>query len=197
MPNPTLPVHGLQPPAVTARNRTSTRQQQARERLEQQAGPRYRWAVWHRQGVLPPDLPPATLARGYRLAYGRDPARDPERQACRAYSAAELAAALEALDHPAAPPPPGWAADLLELIWDATLRRLPLPSLRLLLSHQARLVELRPSPYPLRRSGELLAVVAVQPSWLTIASGRGHVIANALGETLQRVVAVELTEVEL
>lgn len=38
MPNPTPPVHGLQPSAaVTAQSRTSTRQQQARERLELRA----------------------------------------------------------------------------------------------------------------------------------------------------------------
>lgn len=150
--------------------------------------------------MVPPDLPPASLARGYRLAYGCPPPRDPERRALRSYSQAELIAALAALGRRlprSAPPPPSWAADLLELVWDAALRRFPLPSLRLLLANQARLVELRTCPYPLRSSGELLAVVAVQPHWLPTASSRAHVIASALGETLQRPVAVELVEAEL
>jgi len=51
--------------------------------------------------MLPPGLKPSTLAKGYRWAHGgRSPYRDPERRACCAYSAAELAAALDALRMP-------------------------------------------------------------------------------------------------
>ena len=159
---------------------------------------RFRWAVWHRRGMVPADLPPVTLARGYRLAHGgREPARDPERRACRAYSAAELAAALAALGypspHPTPPPPP--PAELLGLLWWAALQRVQLPSTRMLLCHQARLLELSETG-----RGELLALVEVAPSWLPMVESRRGLVVDALAETMTRRVALQLVaqpEVEL
>lgn len=157
---------------------------------------RFRWAIWHRRGMVPADLPPATLARGYRLAYDRPPARDPERRACRAYSAAELTAALAALGYRAPqptplPPPP---AELLGLLWWAALQRLALPSTRMLLCHQARLLELSETG-----RGELLALVEVVPSWLAMVESRRGLVVDALAETMARRVALQLVaqEVEL
>lgn len=148
---------------------------------------RFRWAIWNRRGMVPPDLPPVTLARGYRQAYGRDPARDPERRACRAYSAAELTAALAALGHepprPPAPPP----GQLLRLIWSAALQRLPLPSTRMLLAQQAELMELREAA-----GRELLAVVEVVPSWLPMVQSRRVLLVEALAETMGRPVLLQL-----
>lgn len=80
--------------------------------------------------MVPAGLPPATLARGYRQAYGRPPARDSERRACCAYNATELAGALAALHLPG-------PEQQLGGIWAAVLQRLPLPSMRMLLSQKA------------------------------------------------------------
>lgn len=144
--------------------------------------------------MVPADLPPATLARGYRLAYDRPPARDPERRACRAYSAAELTAALAALGcrapHPTPPPP----AELLSLLWWAALQRLALPSTRMLLCHQARLLALSETG-----RGELLALVEVVRPWLRVVQNRRGLVAAALAETMGRPVLLQLVakEVEL
>jgi hypothetical protein len=148
--------------------------------------------------VVPAELPGATVARGYRLAYGRDPARDPERHATRAYSRSEVEAALAALERwkprQAPPPPP---ADPLKLLWAGTLARLQLPSTRMLLAHHGRLLELRESTYSGRGpAGELVARVAVPSSWRELVASRIHLIGNALGEVLGRVVAVELVEAD-
>lgn len=158
---------------------------------------RFRLTHWQALGVVPAELPGATIARGYRLAYGRDPARDPERHATRAYSRSELEAALAALERckprQAPPPPP---ADPLELLWAGALARLQLPSTRMLLAHHGRLLELRESTYSGRGPGELVARVAVHSIWRGLAAGRVDLIGNALGEVLSRVVAVELVEAD-
>ena len=156
---------------------------------------RFRLAHWQALGAVPAQLPGATVARGYRLAYGRPPARDPERRACCAYSRRELTEALAALGYrlprrPAPPPP----ADPLELIWRAALLRLQLPSTRMLLAHHGRLLQLRDSASPLASPGELEAEVAVRAMWWGLAAGRVDLIGNALGEVLGRVVAVDLVE---
>jgi hypothetical protein len=155
--------------------------------------------------VVPAELPGASVARGYRLAYGRDPARDPERHATRAYSRSELEAALAALERrkprQAPPPPP---ADPLKLLWEGALARLQLPSTRMFpssdtrmfLSQEGRLLELRESTYPGRGPSELVARVAVPSGWPELLASRIHLIGNALGEVLGRVVAVELVEAD-
>lgn len=144
------------------------------------------------------ELPGATIARGYRLAYGRDPARDPERHATRAYSRSELEAALAALERykPRQAPPSPPLADPLELVWEGALARLQLPSTRMLLSQEGRLLELRKSTYSGRGPGELVARVAVPSIWRELVASRIHLIGNALGEVLGRVVAVELVEAD-
>lgn len=156
---------------------------------------RFRLAHWQALGAVPAELPGATVARGYRLAYGRPPARDPERRASCAYSRRELAEALAALGYrlsrrPAPPPP----ADPLELIWRAALLRLPLPSTRMLLAHHGRLLQLRDSASPLASPGELVAEVTVHSIWWGLAASRVDLIGSALGEVLGRVVAVDLLE---
>lgn len=139
-------------------------------------GPRLRWAEWLRRGMVPHALPPATLARGYRLAFGgRQPARDPERHACCAYSELELRLALQALGRPG-------PAQQLGGIWAAVLQRLQLPSTRMLLSQQARLV--------LLANGT--ALVEVEPSWLAMASSRRELLAAAFAAELGHPVALTL-----
>jgi hypothetical protein len=62
-----------------------------------QSAPRRRLADWQWLGEAPDDLNPATLAKGYRLAFDQAPRRDRQRPGIRAYTARELAAVLEAL----------------------------------------------------------------------------------------------------
>lgn len=145
-----------------------------------QAPPRFRFAEWQRRGMLPQGLNPCTLAKGYRWAHGgRSPHRDPERRACRAYSEAELRQAMAALRAP-------WL-DLGELgwIWGAVLQRLQLPSTRLLLSQQARLV--------LLANGT--ALVEVVPSWLPVVRSRLQLLGEAFAAELGHPIAVVLREV--
>ena len=169
--------------------------QESSYRAASQPLQRFRLTHWQALGVVPAELPGATIARGYRLAYGRDPARDPERHATRAYSRNELEAALAALERckprQAPPPPP---ADPLELLWEGALARLQLPSTRMLLALHGRLLQLEESAYPGRGPGELVARVAVPSSWRELVASRIHLIGNALGEVLGRVVAIELVE---
>jgi len=148
---------------------------------------------WLALGLVPPGLPPCAIAAALTRLTGRPPARDPQRRA-RTYSADELRLALAELGRsprPAAPPPPP-PADPLALVWAAALRRLELPSTRMLLSQQARLVALRHSSYACRGPGELVALVAVASGWLPVVASRRDLIGNALGEVLGRPVAVEL-----
>lgn len=141
---------------------------------------RHRWAVWLRRGLVPAGLPPATLARGYRLAYGRPPARDPERRACCSYNAAELAGALAALRLPG-------PEQQLGGIWAAVLQRLPLPSTRMLLSHKARLRLLTATE----------ALVDVERQWLPMVSGRMDLLRDAFEAQLGRPYLLQLRGVEL
>ena len=180
-----------------AQHRRPSTPQESSHRAASQPLQRFRLSHWQALGVVPTELPGATIARGYRLAYGRDPARDPERHATRAYSRSEVEAALAALERwkprQAPPPPP---ADPLKLLWEGALARLQLPSTRMLLAHHGRLLELRESTYSGRGPGELVARVAVPSSWRELVASRIHLIGNALGEVLGRVVAVELVEAD-
>ncbi|MEB3276192.1 MAG: hypothetical protein VKM92_04415 [Cyanobacteriota bacterium] len=85
-------------------------------------------------------------------------------------------------------------ADPLELIWSAALQRLELPSLRMLLFHQARLLRFQGSAYADAAPDQVVALVAVAPTWLVLAASRRELITAALGEVLGRPVAVELRE---
>jgi hypothetical protein len=122
---------------------------------------------------------------------GRPAARDPQRPQYRVYSADELRAALVELagrsPRPAPPPPP--PLDPLPLLWQAAAQRLALPSNRLLLLHQGRLIALR------ERGRLVVAVIAAAPQWLPLIESRRGVIARALADTLARPVALELREV--
>jgi hypothetical protein len=179
------------------------------------ADQRHRLSWWAARGLLPQGLQPSTIAAAYTRATGRPPARDPDRKQSRAYSAWELLQALAQLSPPlqplgaaaarpapaAAPPPPPPAtppprpvdplAEPLGAIWGRTLQALELPSTRMLLIHQARLLELRQSRYP-QAPGEVLALVAVASNWLAIVATRRHLIAQALAEVLGVPVCVAL-----
>ena len=61
------------------------------------SAPRQRLTHWQQLGEVPADLNPATLAKGYRLAFDQEPRRDRQRPQIRAYTAREVAAALQAL----------------------------------------------------------------------------------------------------
>jgi hypothetical protein len=61
------------------------------------SAPRHRLTHWQRLGEVPADLNPATLAKGYRLAFDQEPRRDRQRPGIRAYTGRELAASLQAL----------------------------------------------------------------------------------------------------
>ena len=153
---------------------------------------RYRLAHWLLLGHAPYDLAPAAIAAAYVRATGRQPARDPERRASRAYRLAELRLALAELGYCEPPPPP---ADPLALIWAAVVARVALPSTRMLLSQQCRLQELRRDPSPLACPGGLIAVVAVRVGWFGMVRARVDLIGNALNEALAGCVVVELVEV--
>lgn len=147
---------------------------------------RRRLAAWVAAGVAPP----AVAAAHLRIS-GRPAARDPERPQYRVYSADELRAALAELasrsPRPAPPPPP--PLDPLPLIWQAAAQRLALPSTRMLMLHQARLIALR------ERGRLVVAVVAAAPQWLPVFEARRVLVAKALADTLARPVALELQEV--
>ena len=64
------------------------------------------------------------------------------------------------------------------------------------LSQEGRLLELRESTYPGRGPSELVARVAGPSGWPELLASRIHLIGNALGEVLGRVVAVELVEAD-
>jgi hypothetical protein len=131
--------------------------------------------------MTPPGMQPATLAKGYRWAHGgRNPKRDPERRATRAYTEHELRRALGALiaDNP------GLA---LAGVWGAVLQRLPLPSTRLLLSQQARLRLLTATE----------ARVDVERQWLPMVSARLDLLRDAFEAQLGRPVVLQLRGVQL
>ncbi len=152
---------------------------------------RRRLAAWVAAGVAPPGLAPAAVAAAHLRVSGRPAARDPQRPQYRVYSADELRAALVELagrsPRPAPPPPP--PLDPLPLLWQAAAQRLALPSNRLLLLHQGRLIALR------ERGRLVVAVIAAAPQWLPLIESRRGVIARALADTLARPVALELREV--
>lgn len=152
---------------------------------------RRRLAAWVAAGVAPPGLAPAAVAAAHLRVTGRPAARDSERPQYRVYSADELRAALIELAGrsplPALPPPP--PLDPLALIWQAAGQRLAMPSTRMLLSQQCRLLELR------ERDRLVVAVVGAPPQWLPLLEARRGVIARALADTLARPVALELQEV--
>lgn len=141
--------------------------------------------------MAPPGLAPAAVAAAHLRVSGRPAARDPQRPQYRVYSADELRAALVELagrsPRPAPPPPP--PLDPLPLLWQAAAQRLALPSNRLLLLHQGRLIALR------ERGRLVVAVIAAAPQWLPLIESRRGVIARALADTLARPVALELREV--
>jgi hypothetical protein len=113
-------------------------------------------------------MAPVTLARGYRLAFGgRDPHRDPERRASRAYTERELQLALRALERPC-------QSERLQEIWLGTLERLQLPSTRMLLRQKARLVLLVDGT----------AVVEVASHWLPMVRSRLQLLLEALSAEL-------------
>jgi len=153
---------------------------------------RHRLAHWRLLGHAPYHLAPAAIAAAYVRATGRQPARDPERRASRAYSLSELRLALAELGYCEPPPPP---ADPLALIWAAVVARVALPSTRMLLSQQCRLQELRRDPSPLACPGGLIAVVAVRVGWFGMVRARVDLIGNALNEALAGCVVVEPVEV--
>ena len=76
--------------------------------------------------------------------------------------------------------------DPLVLLWSSVLQRLPLPSTRLLLSHQSELVELIETPE------HLVAVVEVAERWAGFTQSRCRPLEQVLGEVLARPVAVRL-----
>lgn len=152
---------------------------------------RRRLAAWVADGVAPPGLAPAAVAAAHLRISGRPAARDPERPQYRVYSADELRAALIELagrsPRPAPPPPP--PLDPLPLLWQAAARRLALPTNRMLLLHQARLIALR------ERGRLVVAVIAAAPQWLPLIESRRAQVSQALADTLDRPVALELREV--
>ena len=150
------------------------------------AAERHRLSHWRRLGWLPEGVEPSVIAAAYRRRFRVEPRNDHQ---FRAYSQRELGLSLGELG--LAPPP-----DPLAAIWQRTLKALALPSTRMLLSQQARLLALEPSTDPMREPGELVARVAVVPDWLRMVQSRGELVANALAETLGCVVAIELQGVE-
>jgi hypothetical protein len=131
------------------------------------------------------------VAAAHLRVSGRPAPHDPHRRGYRVYSADELRAALTELagrsPRPDPPPPP--QLDPLSLIWQATVQRLALPSTRMLLSRQVRLIGLHDQ-------GQLVvAVIAVSACWFAVVEARRDMVVRVLTETLARPVALELREV--
>ena len=133
-------------------------------------------ADWKRRGALDPDLHPATLARGYRLAHGgRQPARDPRHRHCFRYSETELEAAMAALNLPT-------PAERLGAIWQDVLQRLTAPATRMLLSLEVRLMAL----------GGGQAWLDVPKPWLSMVTSRCRLVDAALTAHCGRPVTARL-----
>ncbi len=146
---------------------------------------RRRLAAWVADGLAPPGLAPAAVAAAHLRVTGCPAARDPERPQYRVYSADELRAALAELASrsPRPAPPP---LDPLPLIWQAAAQRMAMPTARMLLSQQGRLIALH------KRGQLVAAVVAAPPQWLPLIEARRALVARALADTLARPVVLEL-----
>jgi hypothetical protein len=129
------------------------------------------------------------VAAAHLRVSGRPAARDPQHRCYRIYSADELRAALIELAGRSPRPDPPPPLDTLPLLWHAAARRLALPSNRMLLLHQARLIALR------ERGQLVVGVIAVRAEWLPLVDARRDLVARALADTLARPVALELQEV--
>lgn len=162
---------------------------------ELSTGDRHRLSWYGERGLMPQGIAPSSIAAAHVRLTGRQPARDPERRHYKAYSPLELLAALAELSRsaqppapptpraPQPPPAPQRQADPMADIWARALLALQLPSTRMLLSQQARLLELRRSRYP-QAPGELLALVEVEGHWLPMVASRRHLVAQALADVL-------------
>jgi hypothetical protein len=180
------------------------------------ADQRHRLSWWCEHGFLAPGIAPATIAAAFTRATGRPPARDPAHKQSRAYSALELLQALAQLGPteqrqalaqpsrprqritvPGAPPPPRLPVparpqpptDPLAAIWAAALQRLELPSTRMMLSQQARLLGVTPAGRDL-----LLVVVGVAPQWRRMIESRAELVREALAKALRRPVALRVVD---
>jgi DNA polymerase-3 subunit gamma/tau len=115
-----------------------------------------------------------------------EPRRDDACHTFRAYSLRELGQALGELGRAFEPEP-------LRKVWDRALERVALPSTRILLSQQARLMEVRG---PVGMTGDLFVVVAVASNWLEIVRSRRRLLSDALAAALGQPVAMALRGVE-
>jgi len=140
---------------------------------------RLRLADWAARGMVPRGLAPATVARGFRQRFGLPPRRDPARRASCAYTERELGASLGALGL-------AFPANPLAEVWAATLDRVELPSTRMLLSQQARLLRL----------DDRRAVVGIAHPWGEMAQARLPLLEVALAAAIgsPRAVVLELLE---
>lgn len=146
---------------------------------------------WRSLGIAPANVAPAAIAAAHTRLTGRPAARDPQRRTACIYTRAELDAALQDLERrnpQPAPPPPL----VLEAIWVAVLARLELSSTRMLLSQQARLLDLR-------RSGsgqDLVALLGVPTTWLAMISARTEYLGRAFTATMAAPVDLQLVELD-
>ena len=147
---------------------------------------RHRLTVWAARGWLPDGVAPSSIAAAYRRRFGVEPRRDDACHTFRAYSLRELGQALGELGRAFEPEP-------LRKVWDRALERVALPSTRILLSQQARLMEVRGGP---GMPGTLFVVVAVASNWLEMVQSRRQLLSDALADALGQPVAMALRGVE-
>lgn len=146
------------------------------------SGERNRLAIWAAWGWLPDGVNGSSIAAAYTRACGRPAPRDPSRPSTRAYSVLELGLALAELGL-------AFEAQPLSKAWQQILQRLKWPSIRMLLSDQARLLELRAAP---DLPETLLARVGVRDNWLVMVESRRQLLAEAATDTLGQPVVVVL-----
>lgn len=142
--------------------------------------------AWREIGCLPPGISAQEIRAAFTRAHGgkRQPRLWTPRGARKpCFTAEELLRSLAAV-----PPPPPIPAAVLALVWNETLKRVALPSTRLLLSQQAHLQCLQEPP----ESQRLVAQVAVVHQWMTLVTSRLGVLTAAMAETLGKPVAIEL-----
>lgn len=96
---------------------------------------RYRLSWYRSRGLLPDDVAPCAISAAHVRLTGRQPARDPQRRICRAYSPVELLAALAEVNREqrqkaiarvkrlaaAPPPPPPPPLPSVADLWDLAL----------------------------------------------------------------------------
>ena len=140
--------------------------------------PRQRLSEWQARGWVAADLNPATVAAGFRRAFGRDPARCRVAGSGPDHGCRELGLSLGALGLAFEPFP-------LQVVWAGALARIGPPLTQNLLRSHARLERL---------DGDT-ALVAADPALMPVVQSRAVLLERVLSDQVGVPIRVQLQEV--